>query len=78
MSTCTVKVGNFEVEVEIHHFRPEIPMRWGATPEDSSEAECYELDFTSKTANHTGSGSETDDEFPSRDDIEKAVVKQLH
>ena len=46
MSTCTVTVGNFEIEVEIHHFRPEIPMRWGATPEDSSEAECYELDFT--------------------------------
>ena len=74
MSDYTVTVDNYEVEVDVSHFVPALPMRWAATPEESYESEEYELTFEVVSAIRiTDIG-----EFPTRDDIEDALVAKLH
>jgi hypothetical protein len=76
MSETTVHINNYYVDVEVNHFRPYTPARWGATPEDSDEGEEYELDFSVIRAvkcSITG-----DEALPTLEDIEEALVDRLH
>ena len=77
MSEVTIHVNNYYVDVEVNHFRPYIPARWGATPEDSDEGEEYELDFNVIRAVKCASVPMLDD-LPTLDDIEGALVEKLH
>lgn len=78
MSEVTVHVNNYYVDVEVNHFRPYIPARWGATPEDSDEGEEYQLDFNVIQAVYLPVASTDTDELPTLDDIEEALVDLLH
>jgi hypothetical protein len=76
MSRETLEINNYCVNVEVHHFRPSVPVRWGATPEDSDEGEEYQLNFDVIDLVKTGEGVAT--EIPTFDDIEEALVNKLH
>ena len=76
----TVETSGFEVEVLVINFTPGRPPIWGPTPEDSAEAEPYDLDFDIVSGTRIIDSSDLDylGEFPSRESIEEAVVAVLH
>ena len=76
MSRETLEINNYCVNVEVNHFRPSVPVRWGAPPEDSDEGEEYQLNFDVIDLVKTGEGVAT--EIPTFDDIEEALVNKLH
>ena len=78
MAEHTVHIGSYYVDVDVTHFIPHQPMRWGATPEDSDEGEEYQLDFNVIQAVYLPVASTDTDELPTLDDIEEALVDLLH
>ena len=79
MSIRSFPVDGYNVEVEVTHFIPEQPLRWGSTPEDSDLGEDYELEFDILSLNHISdtAGDELG-ELPTREDIEEKLVSILH
>ena len=67
MSETTVHFDGYYVDCLVKHFIPYMPVRWGATPEDSDPACDHELDFDiiRVVAIHLNNA-----ELPTLDDIE--------
>ena len=73
----SVDVGGFRVEVDVTHFNPGSPVRWGSTPEDSDEGEAAEVSFDILSA-LASEDVPDDSDLPSRDSIEEAIFTHLH
>ena len=75
MSETTVHFDGYYVDCLVKHFVPYMPVRWGATPEDSDPACDHELDFD---IIRVVANTPEQCELPTLDDIEVELVSKLH